>query len=199
MPAMPHPMPPESTDHRRALERLAAGDAAALDAVYRDCAGPVYRYLLAMCGDAGAAADGLHDAFLALVDRPGGYDPARGTLGAYLAGIARHALLARWRDPMFQAAPLPDDDDAPGSIWASDATDPLATVVAGADVARLRAALGGLPWAFREAVVLVDLQERDYRDAAAIAGVPLNTLRTRLLRGRRRLAQLLGAGEGEAR
>jgi RNA polymerase sigma-70 factor, ECF subfamily len=44
---------------------------------------------------------------------------------------------------------------------------------------------------FAEAVVLVDLQDRPYAEAAAIVGVPVNTLRTRLHRGRLRLAELL--------
>jgi len=43
----------------------------------------------------------------------------------------------------------------------------------------------------REALVLVDLQERSYAEAAQVAGVELNTLRTRLHRGRARLADLL--------
>jgi RNA polymerase sigma-70 factor, ECF subfamily len=44
---------------------------------------------------------------------------------------------------------------------------------------------------FREAVVLVDIQERTYTEAAQIAGVEINTLRTRLHRARKRLAQAL--------
>ena len=58
-------------------------------------------------------------------------------------------------------------------------------------------ALRQLPVAFREAVVLVDLQERPYAEAAQIAGIELNTLRTRLHRGRARLAALLNASPGD--
>jgi RNA polymerase sigma-70 factor (ECF subfamily) len=43
--------------------------------------------------------------------------------------------------------------------------------------------------------VLVDLQERSYEDAATIAGVSLDVLRTRLHRARQRLADLLAPGE----
>ena len=62
--------------------------------------------------------------------------------------------------------------------------------------ALVRAALRQLPAPFREAVVLVDLQERPYAEAARIAGVQINTLRTRLHRARGKLAVLLGAVDG---
>jgi RNA polymerase sigma-70 factor (ECF subfamily) len=54
-----------------------------------------------------------------------------------------------------------------------------------------------LPAPFREALVLVDMQERPYAEAAAIAGIELNTLRTRLHRARLKLAALLNAGAGD--
>lgn len=176
------------------LSRLADGDLSVFDEIYRGCSGPVYRYALALCGDSNLAADALHEAFVALFERPQAFDPGRGTLGAYLAGCARYAVLARWRDPLHQATPIDtDDDDGTGSD--DHAPDPLQSALRGADGAALDLALRALPWPFREAVVLVDLQERDYREAAQIAGVPLNTLRTRLLRGRRRLARALGADD----
>jgi RNA polymerase sigma-70 factor (ECF subfamily) len=56
-------------------------------------------------------------------------------------------------------------------------------------------AIRRLSWPQREALVLVDLQERSYEDAATIAGVSLDVLRTRLHRARQRLADLLAPGE----
>ena len=178
------------------LARLATGDTLALDLIYQTHAAPVYQYLLALCGDGSVAADATHDAFVALIDRPTGFDGARGTLGAYLAGIARRMLWSRWRDPLHQATPLYDDDGDVSTIdnAATGASeDPMQLLVARQDHEALMAAIQKLPPGFREAVVLVDLQERDYREAATIAGIPLNTLRTRLLRGRHRLAKALGA------
>ena len=183
---------PDKAQHA-ALTRLVAGDTLALDLIYQEHSGPVYRYLLALCGDASVAADAMHDAFVALIDRPARFDSTRGTLGAYLAGIARRVLWARWRDPLHQAMPLDGDDETFDEPMSDTVDDPMQLVVASQDLGALMAALLALPWVFREAVVLVDLQERDYREAAAIAGIPLNTLRTRVLRGRRRLAQALAA------
>lgn len=80
------------------LARLAVGETEALEPLYRRESGPVYRYALALGGNPAWAADATHDAFLALVQRPQAFDPRLGSLGAWLAGIARHNLLARWRE-----------------------------------------------------------------------------------------------------
>jgi RNA polymerase sigma-70 factor (ECF subfamily) len=66
-----------------------------------------------------------------------------------------------------------------------------ASVSEGISDPRIQRALACLPPAFREAVRLVDLDELTYEEAAAALGCPLNTLRSRLFRGRRQLARLL--------
>jgi len=168
--------------------QVAARDGAALERLYRREAGGVYRYLLALAGNPAWAADATQEAFVALVERrAGGFDAARGSLAAYLAGVARHHLLAQWR-----ARPAADDDD-PAEL-PDGGLDPEAMLVRRQSVEGLRAALSRLPWPQREAIVLVDLQQRPYAEAAAIAGAELNTLRTRLHRGRAQLARLLGDG-----
>jgi len=186
-----------SADAARLLwVRLKAGDPDALEALYRLEAGPVYRYALALSGNPSWAADATQDAFVALATRPAAFDPDRGSLGAYLAGAARHALLAQWRQAR-DAMPI-DDEEEDGDRLSADAqaVSPETLLVRAQSGARVWQALRELPWTFREAVVLVDLQERPYADAARIAGVELNTLRTRLHRARMRLARLLGdAGE----
>src|SRR5262245_39963478 len=170
------------------LARLVAGDASALDLLYRREAALVYRYAMAMSGDAAAAADATHDAFVALAARPHGFDAARGELAAYLAGIARHSLLALRRAA---CEPLDDLGAEPAE---SPTPEELHVGRQGRDA--LWCAIRALPWVQREALVLVDLQELRYEQAASIAGCELNTLRTRLHRARRRLALLLGqAGE----
>jgi len=178
-----------------ALAALIAGDRGALAALYEAEAGPVYRYALALCGNAAWAADATQEAFVALATRPQNFDPARGALGAWLAGVARHALAAQWRD-LRQETPLPEDDGE-GAAGAEPAS-PESLLVQAQDSAAVWAALRRLPAPFREAVVLVDLQERPYAEAAAIAGVELNTLRTRVHRGRLRLAALLREAREES-
>ena len=178
--------------------RVAEGDRDALAAAYARESGAVYRYALALCGNAAWAADATQDAFIALASRPATFDPSRGSLGAWLAGIARHALLAQWRSAHANTAL----DEA--GLAVEDAEGDAAEVSIDTQLVRrqqtdaLWAAIRALPWPFREALVLVDLQERRYDEAAAIAGIELNTLRTRLHRARARLAAQLNGAAGEA-
>ena len=93
--------------------------------------------------------------------------------------------------------PIDDDDDEAMPPAGAEAVSPETLLVQEQSNSRVWAALRRLPWPFREALVLVDLQDRPYAEAARIAGIELNTLRTRLHRGRLRLAQAL-ADAGEA-
>lgn len=204
----------------RLLQRLGAGDTQALDELYRREADRVYRYALAVCGNSAWAADATQEAFVALATRPQSFDAGRGALGAYLAGVARHALSARWRE-LRRERPLGEGEGAwpesgrepaggldaeraaggdalPGELLGA-AASPETLLVRAQEVQALWAALRALPMVFREAVVLVDLQERSYVEAAQIAGLELNTLRTRLHRARARLAVLLGAEGAQPR
>ena len=171
-------------------QHIAAGDRGALEQLYLQHAGAIYRFALALGGNAAWAADATQETFLQFALRAGGYQPQMGSLGGYLCGIARFQMLAVLREaPM---AELPDDDE--GTPWPADgAVDPCSLLVRRQTTQALLDGIRRLPYAYREAVTLVDLQERDYAEAALIAAVPLNTLRTRLHRGRLQLARLLGA------
>lgn len=177
-------------DEAALLARVAAGDADALGLLYRRESGSVYRYALALAGDEAAALDALQEAFAQLLRGPQAFQAGRGSLGAYLAGMARHQLLNQWRDarrhiPLDEAA-----EDEADLVPASDAR-----LQDEQQQGQLWAAIRRLSWPQREALVLVDLQERPYEDAAAIAGISVDVLRTRLHRARQRLADLLAVGE----
>ncbi|MBW8843628.1 MAG: RNA polymerase sigma factor [Burkholderiales bacterium] len=182
-------------DEATLLARLAAGDADALALLYRRESGSVYRYALALGGDEAAALDAVQEAFAQLLRGPQSYQAGRGSLGAYLAGMARHQLLNHWRDarrhvPLDALDDSLDDDETAEPVPASDAR-----LSRTQQQDSLWAAIRRLSWPQREALVLVDLQERSYDDAAAIAGVSVDVLRTRLHRARQRLAALLAVGE----
>lgn len=176
------------SDESALLARLAAGDADALAQLYRRESGSVYRYALALAGDEAAALDAVQEAFAQLLRGPQGYQAGRGSLGAYLAGMARHQLLSQWRDTR-RHVPLDDTLDSEPTP-ASDERLAQSQREDG-----LWAAIRRLSWPQREAITLVDLQERSYEEAAAIAGTSVDVLRTRLHRARQRLADLLDAGE----
>jgi RNA polymerase sigma-70 factor (ECF subfamily) len=184
---------PAVSDEAALLARVNAGDADALALVYRRESGAVYRYALALAGNEAAALDAVHDAFAQLLRGQAtttGFDAQRGTLGAYLAGMARHQLLAQWRDARRHVELDEADDDTAAPVAPSD--DRLASAQ---QHGQLWAAIRRLRWPQREAIVLVDLQERSYDDAASIAGVSTDVLRTRLHRARQRLADLMAVGE----
>lgn len=176
-------------DEARLLAGLAQGDGHCLTLLYRRESGAVYRYALALSGDEAAALDAMQESFSQLLARPQGYDPARGSLGAYLAGIARHQLLTHWRQRLES---LPDFDDEDEGVAGGHGPDAL--LMQAQDEAVLWTELRALSPKLREALVLVDLQERRYAEAAEIAGISEDVLRTRLHRARQRLAQRLTGG-----
>ena len=77
---------------------------------------------------------------------------------------------------------------------ASPAT-PETALIAKADAAQLEAAIAALPLQFRETLVLRDVQGLDYREIAAVTGVPVGTVMSRLARARRRLMDTIGTSE----
>jgi len=181
-----------ASDEAALLARVAEGDADALALVYRRESGSVYRYALALAGDEATALDAVQEAFAQLLKGPQGWQAGRGSLGAYLAGMARHQLLNQWRDAR-RHIPLDESLDTGDGAEAMPGSDARLNQAQQHD--GLWAAIRALSWPQREAIVLVDLQERSYEDAATIAGVSVDALRTRLHRARLRLADLLAVGE----
>jgi RNA polymerase sigma-70 factor (ECF subfamily) len=82
--------------------------------------------------------------------------------------------------------PLPDDGLEPGVM-----ADPAEAIARGQAIETLRAALAALPVVYREAVVLCDLQELSYQEAADATGCAIGTIRSRLHRGRGLLTEIL--------
>jgi RNA polymerase sigma-70 factor (ECF subfamily) len=192
MPRSPHDRA-ASTGAASLAQRVARGDRLALEEIYRREAAAVYRYALALSGNPAWAADAVQEAFVVFSQRAEAFDEQRATLGAYLAGVARHHLLAQWRQ-LRAETPSEEPGEEPGASLAEGdvaAASPETLMVRAQGTEALWAALRRLPLPMREVLVLVDLQERPYADAAQIAGIELNTLRTRLHRARLRLAALL--------
>jgi len=181
----------QPAEDSQGLALLCEGRMQGLEPIYRRHSGPLYRYLLALGASQEAASDALQDAFMSLAQQPRAFDPQRGSLGGYLAGIARHGLLAQWRRQGREVTS--EDSDGLDNIHPESVGEdgPLQTLETKASQRALWAAIEGLPFVFREALLLVDIQERSYAEAANIAGVELNTLRTRLHRARLRLAEAL--------
>ena len=79
-----------------------------------------------------------------------------------------------------------------GSLMEASASTPESSLIAQADASELEAAIAALPDAFREVVVLRDLQGLSYHEIATVSGIAVGTVMSRLARGRRRLLESLG-------
>ena len=178
--------PPES-DHQL-FERLRAGQEQAFVALYHRRQPSLYRFALQMSGSPPVAEDVTQEVFLALLREECGYDPERGSLAAYLFGIARKLLLRQFERRRLDV-PVDTGGAEEGRFTEPvDASDPLADLAGRERVEALRRAVSSLPRRYREVVVLCDLEEMDYAEAAAALGCPIGTVRSRLHRARLLLA-----------
>ncbi len=170
--------------------RTEAGATGAFEssATYDEHAGEVFRTAYSILADPHLAADVTQDVFARLWARPDRYDPARGELGGYLKLVARSRAIDVWRRNTM-ARRLQDrlEEEAPlGPAAGEDAGE-----LAGRRVAanHLRAAVGRLPHAQREAVVLAYWGGLSAPEIAARSGVPLGTVKSRIRLGLARLRE----------
>jgi RNA polymerase sigma-70 factor (ECF subfamily) len=140
-----------------------------------------------MSGSQAIAEDVTQEVFLTLIREARGYDPARGSLAAYLYGMARYQVLRCLRRQRPETSLAASEEP----LGASD--DPLGDLTRRQSIDAVRGAVLALPTYYREAVVLCDLHEMNYADAAAALGCAVGTVRSRLHRARELLAARLGA------
>ena len=165
------------------LRLSASGDEAAFTALYRRHQGAVFRFALHMSGRKEVAEEITQEVFLLLIRQPQRYEPDRGSLEAFLIGIARNQLRRQSNDRQLAGSHF-DESTAPAA--SSDALfDDCARA---SEISSLQAAILTLPPRYREVVVLCDLEEKTYADAARLLGCPVGTVRSRLHRAHAILA-----------
>jgi RNA polymerase sigma-70 factor (ECF subfamily) len=173
------------------MRRTAAGDREAFEAIYRTHHATVYRFARLMTGSTTIAEDVVQEVFLSLMRGAARYDPARASLTTYLYGSARHHTRRRLlRDRLFVRL----DDDTSEACPAAATGNAADELIRQRDVQQLRRAILKLPARYREVVVLCDLQDVSYADAAQALGCALGTVRSRLHRARHLLADKLQRG-----
>ena len=183
----------DQTPDDQLLKRIARGDTEAFSLLFRRRQGDVYRFALHMTARPAVADDVAQETFLAVLRDAGRYDAARATVVAWLCGIARHHVLRRFeRERPMHSIESDDDPVLDDRLFAIDQTV-LSDLTRAEQVDAVRDAVMTLPLRYREAVVLCDLQELSYADAAAALGCALGTVRSRLHRGRALLASKLAA------
>jgi len=176
------------------LLRLAAkGNEDAFLQLYRRNQAALYRFALRMTGNAWAAEEIVQDVFMTLMRDTKKYDASRGTLGAFLYGVARNRVMKHLeRLPREVALEEKQEDGQGPGVVLQDAFTPAMWLEKRERLEHVRAAVLELPTEFREAVVLCELEEKSYEEAAQLIGCPIGTIRSRLHRGRALLLAKLG-------
>ena len=179
------------------LAAALAGDERAFAALYGRHGTVVYRFAYHWSGTPAIAAEVAQDTFIHLHLRGGDFDAARGELRPWLLGIARNLVR---RQLSARQAEIPTDfsDEStllpdPAAGQPDLAADPLQALLGNEANRELHRLIRRLPAHFRDALVLVDLEEYSYADAASICGCEIGTIRSRLSRARALLANALTA------
>lgn len=197
------------------LRRMLGGDEGAFTLLYQRKHPPIYRFALHMSGNAAVAEDVTQEVFMTLIRDAKRFDPERGTLTGFLFGIARNHVRKRWEQDR-RCVPLPDEAGEAGPSGfkgaGSHGAGPLASDANGnrnglsafstaarahqefeslETVGRVRQAIATLPANYREVVVLCELEEMSYEEAAVALDCPLGTVRSRLHRARALLLEKL--------
>jgi RNA polymerase sigma-70 factor (ECF subfamily) len=178
------------------LRRMRAGDEEAFVSIYRSHQSGIYRFALHMTGNPAIAEEVTQEVFMALIRDPGRFDSTQGTLSAFLLGIGRnHVLRCLARERGYVA--LEEEYQGDGDISSGNGTraqpDVLHELVRQETMERVRESVLSLPAPYREVVVLCDLQEKSYAEAAEILTCAVGTVRSRLSRARSLLLRKLNA------
>lgn len=177
------------------LEKARSGDSSALDQLLARHERNVYRFGLRMCGDEEAAREVLQETLLAAFR---GLREFRGeaSLSTWLFQIARSFCVKERRKPVGEPARFSPLEGEALSVHAPDADVDHHAHVRELGVA-IQAGLLGLPEAYREAVVLRDVEGLSAEEAAEVLGIEVGALKSRLHRGRMELRQHLSSLLGE--
>jgi len=167
------------------LKRSAKGDEEAFAALYRRHADVLYRFAFRMTGSSWGAEEIVQDVFMMLVREPNKYDAERGTLPAFLFGVARNKIM-KYNERLPREISLVErqEDGSGGGLTLRDSFTPAMWAEQRERLEKVRAAVMELPIEFRETVVLCELEEMTYDQAARMLDCPIGTIRSRLHRGR---------------
>jgi RNA polymerase sigma-70 factor (ECF subfamily) len=169
------------------VKLIAGGDRDAMQTLFRRHNVRVYRFILRLVNDRSAAEDLTSEVFLDVWQQAGCFEE-RSQVSTWLLAIARNKALRTFR----RRAPEVLDEEAIKFIE-DPADNPEATLQGKQRSNLIREALMKLTPAHREAIDLVYYHEKSVAEAAAIIGIPENTVKTRMLYARKRMADLVSS------
>jgi RNA polymerase sigma-70 factor (ECF subfamily) len=161
------------------------GDRQAFDSVMRAHEDRVFSVCLRILGNRDSALDATQDTFLTVFRKAAQFQ-GRSALGTWIYRIAVNTCYDQIRRAQRRPVePLPDHIDP---------SDPTAEerIESAALRPEIEKALAALPLEFRNAVILSDMAGLSLPDVAEVLGIPVGTVKSRVFRGRRILAQRLG-------
>jgi RNA polymerase sigma-70 factor, ECF subfamily len=181
------------------IRRCIAGDAAAWEALVQQYHRRIYNICFRFAGSAADAQDLTQEVFVRMYRTLNTYDAERGAFVTWVTAMTRNLLVDHFRRTKQQRL----TDSLDGTRSERDDAMPLSEQIqdgrpapdARAQTQQLgeavHRALGRLSPDLREAVILRDLQDMDYKEIATVLKVPEGTVKSRINRGRAELARLL--------
>ena len=181
------------------VRRCLAGDAGAWEEIVQRYSRRIYNICYRFAGSADDAHDLTQEVFIKMYRTLKTYDVERGALMTWVTTITRNLLVDHFRKTRqdritdsLDAETSQHEDAASLSERIPDKTQPPDSRVQSRETREVvHQALQKLSPELREAVILRDLQDMDYRDIATVLKVPEGTVKSRINRGRAELARLL--------
>jgi len=181
------------------VERCLGGDAAAWEEIVRLYHRRIYNVSYRFAGSADDAEDLTQEVFIKMYRTLSSYDVSKGAFITWVTTIARNLLVDHFRrskhDRMtdsLESTPAGDDKVLTLGEQIPDlGPSPDAGIQVQETQKAVHQALQKLSPELREAVILRDLQEMEYREIARILAVPEGTVKSRINRGRAELARHL--------
>lgn len=188
------------------LRRCAAGDAAAWEEVVRLHQRRVFNLCYRFTNSQDDAQDLAQEVFIRVYRTLASYDVEKGAFTTWLTTLTRNLLVDHFRRTRQERVTesmdvgLRDDPDSPSlSEQIADRGPAPDDRVASQETQRMvRAALARISPDLREAVIMRDLQDMDYKEIAQVLRVPEGTVKSRINRGRMELARLLSRNKRQA-
>ncbi|SAK63959.1 RNA polymerase sigma factor [Caballeronia calidae] len=155
-----------------------------------------------LSGSASDADDVVQEAYLRAFRFFGGFEGGEdANARAWLLAIVRNTWFTEWRRRVQLADATPYDEELGGDEalpgWSEESgADPETLAVRRDEIHLVHRALEALPIAFREVLVLRELEDMSYKEVASVTGVPIGTVMSRLARGRKMLAGAVRAAQG---
>jgi RNA polymerase sigma-70 factor, ECF subfamily len=171
------------------LRRIAARDAAAFAALYKETSAKLYGIVARILPRGDAAADALQEAYVRVWEKAGEFDPARGSPLAWMATIARNRAL----DEVRRVRPASLEDLPDSFEPAADEIDPLAARERSEGLAALINCLQALDEEKRAVVLLAYDRGSSREELAKRFGRPTPTIKTWLHRSLAQLRDCLGS------